>query len=160
MKVIVGEGEMRKAIVEYLEDSSDSLKGVFDKALHRKKNGKFDNFRIVIEGLAKIPQEGGTKGDILQYVHAHHPKYPQSNLQYCLDELQTEKRSELVRYDPNSGRYSFSNPFYRAYALAYFNTGKSPGKSFTIKPGDTGALRIEQIAKLVEAMMSTTFKNL
>lgn len=163
VKSVVGEGELRKAIVEYLGDSSDSLKGVFDKALHRKKKGKFDNFRIVIEGLAKIPQEGGTKADILEYVHANHPKYPQSNLQYCLEELQTEKRSELVRYDEASGRYSFSNPFYRAYALALFNKGKSTRKTFTMRAmgTDNVSLGAEEIAKLVDAMLSklATIKN-
>jgi hypothetical protein len=156
VKMVIGENELQKAIVEYIEDSSDSLKGVFDKALYRKKQGKFDNFRIVIEGLARIPQEGGTKGDILQYVRANHLRYPQSNLEYCLKELQTEGRSELVRYDQTSGRYSFSNPFYRAYALAYFNKNKGATKRFIIKSGGTGdvVVKVENIAKIVEAMLS------
>jgi len=156
VKVAIGETELQKAIVEYIEDSGDSLKSIFDKALYRKKHGKFDNFKIVIEGLARIPQEGGTKGDILQYILVNHPGYPQSNLQYCLKELQTEERSELVRYDQNSGRYSFSNPFYRAYALAFFNKNKSATKTFTIKSGTTDSVvvKAENIAKIVEAMLS------
>ncbi|MDR4464261.1 MAG: ATP-binding protein [Nitrospira sp.] len=129
-KIEVRESELQRAITDYLEDSSDSLKGIFDKALHRKKQGKFDNFRIVVEALSKIPQEGETQGEILQYIRTNHQGYPQSNLIYCLRELQTERRGELVRLDRNSGRYSFTNPFYRAYALALFQKSKTRPRVF------------------------------
>lgn len=154
-KVGIGEEELQKAIRDYIEDSSDSLKGVLDKALYRKRHGQFDNFRIVIEGLAKLPQEGGTKGDIYDAIRLYHHKYPQSNLVHCLKELQSEDRGEFVRYDQNSGRYSFSNPFYRAYALAYLNKDRTSTKKL-IKT-DTSysiTLKAENIAKIIDAMLS------
>ncbi len=145
-KTEIREPELQKAVADYLEDSSDSLKGIFDKALHRKKQGKFDNFRIVIEALSKIPQEGETQGEILQYIRTNHQGYPQSNLIYCLKELQTERRGELVRLDHNSGRYSFANPFYRAYALALFQKSKTRTRLFVSHTELTPTTGVAKIA--------------
>ena len=154
-KIRIGEEELEKSIKDYIEDSNDSLKSILDKALYRKRHGQFDNFKIVIEGLSRIPQEGGTKAEIFDAICINHPNYPQSNLAHCLKELQTEGRGEFVRYDHNSGRYSFSNPFYRAYALAYLNKDKTQTKKL-IKT-DTSysfTIRAESIAKIFDAMLS------
>lgn len=144
----IGERELSESLRGYLADSSDSLKGLFDKAFYRKKVGKYDNFRIVVEALSRLPQEGGDLGEIYDCIREKMPIYPKSNLKYCLEQLRKETRGELVRYDRNSGKYSFSNPFYRAFALVYF--GKDRGtKEFVISQEFMGKLldRFTEIAR-------------
>jgi hypothetical protein len=148
-KIRIGEQELSQALRDYISDSSDTLKGIFDKALYRKKHGKHDNFRIVIHGLSKLPQEGGHPGEIFDCIREGTSDYPRGNLKYCLDELRKDTRGELVRYDPNSGKYSFSNPLYRAFALALFSKDKALRKEYVIRTGGTFVFD-EIIASLLE----------
>jgi hypothetical protein len=153
-KVSIGQEAIKDALRAYMEDSGDCLKGLFDKAFYRKKNGKFDNFRIVIEGLAKLPQEGGNHGEIYDCILDKEPDYPKSNIMNCLKQLQQEERGELVRYDDNSGKYSFSSPFYRAFALAYFSN--DTGKDFLVRDSHTptSSLVLKKIATLLEEIIA------
>lgn len=50
------------------------------------------------------------------------PKYPETNLKYLLPKLCTLEYGGILRYDSNSGLYSFADPIYRAYALAQFQS--------------------------------------
>jgi hypothetical protein len=45
------------------------------------------------------------------------PDYPPGNLTFYLGQLITADRGALIKYDTSSGRYSFSDPIYRAFAL-------------------------------------------
>jgi hypothetical protein len=48
------------------------------------------------------------------------PAYPASNASTYLHELQTEKRGSVVRQDPESGKYYFSEPLYLSFASVMF----------------------------------------
>jgi hypothetical protein len=158
-RVSIGPQALKHALRVYVEDSSDSLKGLFDKAFYRKKHGKFDNFRIVIEGLAKLPQEGGNHGEIYDCIVDKEPGYPKSNLKYCLKQLQEDERGELVRYDDNSGKYSFSSPFYRAFALAYFSN--DTGKDFLVRDSHSpmGSLVLKELTALLEEIVTDSMQR-
>ena len=116
----LGRKELRAGLEQYLQEASDTLKAVFDKALRRKKSGKYDNCRIVLEALAKFDQEGATHGQIIAEIHKRHHGYPSGNCTYYLDELQRSDRGCIIRNDPVSGRFSFSDPIFRAFAVTMF----------------------------------------
>lgn len=116
----VGPTEVAGAVNRYLEDSSDTLKAAFDKALKRERVRKYDNCRFILSALSSADHEGLTRGELTQRIQVEAPGYPASNLSRYLNELQLDDRSRLVRYDSNSGRYSFSDPLYRAYAQCLF----------------------------------------
>lgn len=107
-----------KAVVRYVSESSDTLKSQFDIALRRHRVREYDNTRIILTVLARAGEDGLTNAELLQAIRKSVPKYPQSNLTKYLAELQSTDRGELILCDGASGRFSFSDPLYQAYARA------------------------------------------
>ena len=60
--------------------------------------------------------------NILSSIKKIEENYPASNLTFYLNELQKESRGSVIRYDSSSGKYSFSDPIYLAYAKLVFKT--------------------------------------
>ena len=115
---------IQKALEIYIDESSDTLKEKFDKALKLKKQTKYDNYKIIVKALSSFSQEGATKQELFDKILKSDKDFPSSNLTYCLEELKEEARSELIKYDDASGKYSFFDPFYRVFALVYFKKVK------------------------------------
>ena len=67
-------------------------------------------------------QEGAPHGEIMERVKRKEKNYPAGNLTYYLNQLTSPERGSLLRYDATSGRYSFSDPIYRAFALSVFKS--------------------------------------
>jgi hypothetical protein len=108
------------AVKMYAEEASDSIKSAFDKALKQRRKSKFDNASLVIKALCTFKNTGAGRIQLLKKIEEGIQNYPSKNLSYCLSKLVTAEYGEVIRYDSNSGRYSFSDPFYRAFALAHF----------------------------------------
>jgi hypothetical protein len=110
----------QKALKRYVEEASDSLKFVFEKAFRASKKTKFDNYRILVRALASFGQDGATKGVLYTKIKESEASYPQTNLKHCLRNLTATERGAIIRYSPTSGKYSFADPVFRAYALSTF----------------------------------------
>jgi hypothetical protein len=108
----------KQAIDQYLEEASDTLKSAFEKALRQEHTTKFDDVNLVIEALLQVDQDGATRPAILTKIKEKENRYPLKQLSNTLDRLQTEEGGGIISYDKTSGRYSFSDPFYRSFALA------------------------------------------
>ncbi|MEF9387641.1 AAA family ATPase [Ralstonia solanacearum species complex bacterium KE056] len=114
-----------EAIRTYVEDASDSIKSVFDKALKNRRKTQYDNAALIIEAMSNLGESGAARTDIHRRITRTQPKYPETNLKYMLPKLCTNEYGGIIRFDSNSGRYSFSDPIYRAYAIALFQRGKT-----------------------------------
>lgn len=110
------------AVRMYVEEASDSVKSAFDKALKQRRKTQYDNSRLIVKALSKLNEGGAARHDILRNIQESEPKYPEANLKYLLPKLCTLEYGGIIRHDSNSGRYSFSDPIYRAYALAHFQS--------------------------------------
>jgi len=108
------------SVTKYIEEESDSIKAVFDKATKRHKTRKFDNCNIILRAMLKGSEDGMQHAELLKEAQKVAPRYPASNLAKYLKELQGEMRGGVVVYDQNTNRYRYANPFYRAYAMAIF----------------------------------------
>jgi len=108
------------AVKTYVEEASDSIKSAFDKAFKKRRKTQYDNASLILQALSGLGELGGARTDIHRRIQWIVPKYPEANLKYMLPKLCTAEYGEIVRFDSNSGRYSFSDPIYRAYALALF----------------------------------------
>ena len=54
-----------RALENYVDDESDSLTEIFDRALLQKRTRKYDNCRLILEALATSDSDGGlTKGEL------------------------------------------------------------------------------------------------
>ncbi len=109
--------DLEEAIVRYMEESSDSIKEKFDKALKQKK-GKFKNAEIIFKALAKFPPEGATHSELISEIRNTHGDYPPSNLTKNLSKLQCEEKGAILMEDTSSGKYLFSEPLYRPFSIA------------------------------------------
>lgn len=109
--------DFAEAIEDYVEDESDSLTEIFDKALKRKRKRKYDNCRLILRTLAMSNSKKGlTKGELIEIIRCEVPEYPAGNLTLYLEQLQDESRSTILRYDSVSGKYDYANPFHKVFA--------------------------------------------
>lgn len=115
---VLGKDILHKAVEQYLEDSSDTLKSAFDRAFRQTEITKYNDVRLIIEALLQVEQEGATRPHLLDKIRSRVGNYPATNLDIHLASLQNDERGKIIRYDAHSGRFSFSDPFYRAFALA------------------------------------------
>lgn len=128
LSTVVGESEkltkdhFASAIKAYVDEASDSIKSAFDKALKQRRKTQYENAHLILDALCSLPESGTARFDILQQIRRSQPRYPEANLKYLLPKLCTAEYGAIVRFDSNSGLHSFSEPIYRAYALAQFKT--------------------------------------
>ena len=146
---LIKEPHLEKAVFRYLQDSSDTLKAVFDKALKQKRMSKYDNCEIILKALSEHVTEGASHKQLLDHIKVPLPDYPRGNLAKYLKELQSPERGEVIRYDSNSGRYAFSDPLYRAYALLRFDSDSSAEDSLVTQI-------IERLAEIDKQLRQTT----
>ncbi len=113
------------AVSEYLELESDTIKRAFDNALKLKDSDD------IIYALSAVDQAGAKLEKIHETLKSRELRYSEKQISSILDKLLLEKYGELVKYDEDSHKFSFSDPFYRTFSLAYFkykdeeNTKKS-----------------------------------
>ncbi|MFH0820999.1 MAG: hypothetical protein V1908_04455, partial [Candidatus Peregrinibacteria bacterium] len=112
-KVEVMSDHLECAVQAYLREMEDTIKAAFDRALRKQGRGKFDSTEPIILTLAQSPQEGASEQELLVGIRHKLPRYREASLRRCLQELQTEQRGFLLRYDQDSGRYSFRDPIFR-----------------------------------------------
>ncbi|PZS52939.1 hypothetical protein A7X57_02355 [Stenotrophomonas maltophilia] len=117
---IVDQAHFEKALKTYIEEASDSIKSSFSKALKPKRNEKYKNAQLVIEALSGLGENGAARLDILRKIREGEPAYQDANLKNVLPKLIKVENGALIRFDSSTGLYSFSDPIYRAYALATY----------------------------------------
>lgn len=105
---------LTKSIEGYVSQKSDTFQQKLDKALKQRK-AKFENVKLILKAFISLKKEEVTYNEILTRIQLWEPEYPQSNLTVYLKPLTTNENEEILRYDENSGRYSFSDPFFKAF---------------------------------------------
>lgn len=141
------------AIKAYLEDSSDSVKGCFDRALKRKRANEFDA-RHVANALSSFKEDGAARFDILKKIKNQNQICADPVLKRKLVSLCMEENGSLLRYDEVSGKYSFADPLYKVYASAYshsINQNSGGGQSPTPS--------LEEIKNLLIKLLNAIPKN-
>jgi energy-coupling factor transporter ATP-binding protein EcfA2 len=112
----LNEEDFVKAVEKYVKASSDTLKEIFDKAIKIKRVRKYNNPEIILKAILDLGEDGLTYNQILNRIKKSVPEYPAGNLTLYLKELQTPVRGEILRFDKNAGKYSFSSPFVKTYS--------------------------------------------
>ncbi|QLQ24254.1 MAG: AAA family ATPase [Dechloromonas sp.] len=117
------------AIKVHVEEASDSIRSAFDKALKQHRKTRYDNATMILKALSSFKERGASRVDIHNRVCQTEPRYPAPSLKNYLPKLTTPEYGGIVRYDSNSGLYSFSDPIYRAFALAHFRDHEKTGQN-------------------------------
>ena len=139
--VSISSKAFEKAILQYVEEESDTTRGLFERAVKTDRERKYDNRRIVLRALSNFGfAEGATHAEMLNSIRQEYPEYPAGNLSHYAEELQKEERGALVVFDDNAGRYRFASPFFHVYAHAIFTTPSSaeaPAQPWVYPPIET-----------------------
>ncbi len=109
--------DLPEILEKYIDESSDTLRAVFEKALMRERERTYDNCRLLLAAIAAGPIEGSTRNEILAFIRVSEPVYPPSNAARYLSELMSDKRGSVLRQPPN-GKYRFVDPLHHVYAQA------------------------------------------
>ena len=153
-KISLDHSYFEKALKLYIEEASDSIKGAFDKALKQRRKNKFEHMKIVLETLCDFGERGASRIDLLTRIHKSEPNYPEASLKSTLQKLTTDDYGAIVRIDQTAGLNSFSDPFYRAYALTKFHKNKTTTKTSSITSSITNAdIKIRQIEEITAEIM-------
>jgi len=119
---ILKDEDLKKAINNYIKDSSDTIKSEFDKALEQKRKRTYNNNELILKVLSTFNISGASYSDILKKIQEKEPKYPQSNLTKYLGFLTTAEYGELVV--KRLSNYTFKSPIYLTYAQLIFKEEK------------------------------------
>ncbi len=120
---------LEDAVLDYLKQNSDSFKEILDRAL-KPRDGKLDNTKGILHAFCKSQKDELTQKEILN--HRSNKKAYSFNISEYLNLLTTADYGEILRFDENSGKYSFSNPFFKAYAIMHFSTEEKENVNQTL----------------------------
>jgi GTPase SAR1 family protein len=111
--------DLENSIQRYMEEESDTMKDRFNKALIVQKE-KNKNVELILKSLTKFPSNGATNSELLSIIRDEKIDYHQNTLPINLEKMQLEERGALIRFDNSSAKFSFKEPFYKPFALAFF----------------------------------------
>lgn len=131
--------DWKKALENILEETSDTIKSAFEKALKKKRNNKFHHPQIIVNALCDFNDSGAGRIDLVNKIKRSHEDYPSASIKTKLDALCSPKNGAILRFNDNSGSYSFRDPNYLAYAQAMQN-----GRSVDISE-DNFALKLSDL---------------
>ncbi|WP_053981982.1 ATP-binding protein [Marinagarivorans algicola] len=123
-KITINSESLNRALSLYLDESSDTLKKAFDMAFKQEIVKKYDNNKLILNALSELPPDGATALEIFDVIKRYEQTYPRGNLTRFIGKLCTEKEISVIRFDNVSGKYSFSDPIYRAFAQFYFKENR------------------------------------
>jgi len=111
--VILDSAHLQFAFKEYLEIESDTIKYAFDLAFQVESG----------DDVILILSEKETSGDTLANIHHDAKKkelrISEKNIESILQHLSKPEHGELIKFDEDSQKYSFSDPFYKTYAQVF-----------------------------------------
>lgn len=109
---------MKRAIETWIEETSDTLRNRFEKALKIKRKSTHHYEKIIIEKMIGTTDVGIGRLELLKKIQSDYPSYTDASLKKTLIKLASPEGGEIIRYSQNSGLYCFSDPLYHAYATA------------------------------------------
>lgn len=140
------ESDLVLAVDEYIEDESDTIKRVFDNALTHNKGEN------AIRSLFYTEQEGGNIDELFGYCKEFNIRIQKNHLEETLSQLSLPKFGEIIKFDEDSYFYSFSDPFFRSFALAFFGEKDEANINKKLTP-----LQKQQIYQKAISKMNQTF---
>ncbi|EGU4188748.1 TPA: ATP-binding protein [Vibrio parahaemolyticus] len=142
------ESDLNIAIDEYIEDESDTIKRVFDNALTHNKGEN------AIRALLQSDQHGANIDELFGYCKEANIRIQKNHLDSTLEELSQPKFGEVVKFDEDSYRYSFSDPFFRSFALAFVWAKDEANINKKLTPLQKQQIYQSALAKMNEVMAS------
>ena len=113
-KIIISNSIMSGSIEDYIKDKADTYQEKLDSAL-KQRTRKYENVKFILNAIISLDKENVNHNEILSKIQENTKDYPQGNCTTYLKKLCSSEGHEILRYDENSGTYSFTDPFFKAY---------------------------------------------
>ncbi|SDY09473.1 hypothetical protein SAMN05444411_1233 [Lutibacter oricola] len=126
------DSDLDKAIDNYLQKNSSSLKSSYDKATKITK-GTVYGIKPILKAILSLTKEKKkdelTPFEIHTEVQKENPTYPLNTVRLYLNQLISAERAEILRYNKDADVYFFSNPFFKAFTELSFSKDFKPSKT-------------------------------
>ena len=103
------------ALDEFINENSDTYKSIYENATKIIHTRKLENPKDLLIAILAINKEQVSVYEVRDEIRKLKDDYQGTNLKKYLDELTKPSRSEILRFNRDSGLYFFSNPFIKAY---------------------------------------------
>lgn len=114
--------DLQGALQEYLDDAEATLKYAFDCA------SKYVKAIQVLKVLVNVEMEGAHIDELYKLARDNTIYITKKDLQEYLDNLTSDAYGKILKLDDNTKVYSFIDPFYRCFAMTFFNAKDKIGK--------------------------------
>lgn len=111
-QMVIKDSELEQAITDFTSEKQDTYKTLYMN-ITEQREGKYKNNEIILTTLCEMTDNGITQHDLFIEIKKSNPNYPQGNLSVYLKKLYSPECEEVLRN--NSGRISFSDPFFKSY---------------------------------------------
>lgn len=143
-----------EAIEKYVEEKTDSLSSIFDKAVKISNGSKINLAKEIIKQALK------SKKEFFSFDEITSNKLIRDNVnqsEKIINELCSLKRGEFFTYDENSNRYRFNNLFLKNYAFLVFKDEKDEDDKVN-KSTRKDVLVIERLLNIIENDINTDYE--
>ncbi len=107
--------KFNEAMIEYVEENSDSLKAIFEQATKVSHIRKNENPLDLLAYIITLGKDNFNIAELKESIQKGNVNYRGNNLKKYIDEFTEPNRSEILRFNENHNTYYFSNPFIKAY---------------------------------------------
>ncbi len=137
--------KLENAIKGYVNSNSDTHKKTLDRIFKDDSEGNFKKIlKVICNELSK--EELNVK-EITQLLYKRNVTFKKEKLSEILNSLTTVEFGEILRFDDNSGKFSFSNPFFKAYTkMCFDNDNNKIGTA-----DDFISITIKQLYQMIES---------
>lgn len=126
-RVYFTEVDFQNALRGFVRTRSSATRARFNKALLTERKRKYDNPKLLLEALSRMPASGGSVGEVLELVRSVEPDYPSGNASNYLKELQAEGRGAVIR--KSGSMFRFDDPLLHAYARSHFGLAQETAEA-------------------------------
>lgn len=114
------------ALDEFISENSDTYKSIYENATKIVHSRKLENPKDLLISILSINKEQVSVYEVKDEILKTNSDYQGTNLKKYLHELTTPSRSEILRYNRDSGLFFFSNPFIKAYTQCIIRNELKP----------------------------------
>lgn len=114
--ITISVSELDNAINDFSYEKEDTYEQLYNTITQQRK-GIFQNVEIILKTLSEINSEWITQNELFTEIRKRFPNYPLGNLSTYIKQLTSAKGEETLR--ANSGKISFSDPFFKSYVKMF-----------------------------------------
>ncbi len=141
--------QLERAITIYAEECSDTIRSNFEKARKLARKSSIQHADIIFNALCSFDDAGADRFTLLRKIQET-TSYTDPVLKRQITSLTNPTKGGLIRFSENSGKYSFSNPIYRAYALTLFHKNGRPRDDGAFNPSE---MKLSDLLRLLEKQL-------